>query len=64
MATPAVILRRLARLSEDSAAQLTLEWAMVLAFIALPMYWVFKVCMNLLIAHYQMVTFMETIPFP
>ncbi len=48
----------------DDAGQATIEWALVLAFIALPMYFIFKVCLNLLVAHYQMVTFLETLPFP
>ncbi|OPX24396.1 MAG: hypothetical protein B1H04_02150 [Planctomycetales bacterium 4484_123] len=56
--------RLLRRLGRQEAGQLTLEWAMVLAFIALPMYFVMKVCMRLLVAHYRMVSFMETVPFP
>jgi hypothetical protein len=48
----------------DARGQVTLEWAMVLAFIALPMYFVLRLCMALLIVHFQMVSFLETIPFP
>ena len=55
---------RLAKMSSDDAGQLTVEWALVLAAIALPMYAVILVCLNLLAAHYRMVTFMETLPFP
>ena len=55
---------RLRQLAKDQCGQLTLEWTMVLAFVVLPMYFVFRVCLNLLVAHFQMVTFMETLPFP
>ena len=48
----------------DASGEATLEWALVLAAVALPMYFVFRICLNLLVAHYQMVTFMETLPFP
>ena len=52
------------RLAADATGQLTLEWTLVLAAIVLPMYFVFQVFMNVLVAHFQMVTFMETLPFP
>lgn len=52
------------RLHRQVGGQLTLEWAMVLVVVALPMYFVIKLCMALLVAHFQMVSFMETIPFP
>ena len=48
----------------DSAGQVTIEWALVLAAVALPMYFVIVMCLNLLVAHFRMVTFMETLPFP
>jgi len=43
---------------------MTVEWSLVLAAVALPMYFVLKVCMNLLTAHFRMVSFIETVPFP
>jgi hypothetical protein len=43
---------------------MTLEWTLVLAAVALPMYFVLKVCMWLLVGHYQMVSFLQTLPFP
>ena len=48
----------------DKAGEATVEWALVLAAIALPMYFVFRICLDLLVAHYQMVSFIETLPFP
>lgn len=55
---------KLRRLAADEQGQATLEWALVLAFVVLPMYFVFKVLMDVLVGHYQMVTFMHTLPFP
>ena len=57
-------LRRLKRLGADAAGQMTLEWALVLVLVALPMYFVCATCLNLLVAHFQMITFLETLPFP
>lgn len=54
----------LRRLAGDERGQATLEWALVLAFVVLPMYFVFKVLMDVLVEHYKMVTFMHTLPFP
>ena len=51
-------------LRRDNAGQMTLEWALVLAAFALPMFFVIRICMNVLVAHFQMVTFLETLPFP
>lgn len=48
----------------DRRGSITLEWTLVLALVALPMYWVIKVCLLLMVAHYRMTSFMETIPFP
>ena len=39
-------------------------WSLVLAAVALPMYFVFKVLLDVLVAHFQMVSFLQTIPFP
>lgn len=51
-------------IAADDAGQATIEWALVLAAVALPMFFIIVVCLNLLMAHYRMVTFMETLPFP
>lgn len=52
------------RLAADEGGQLTVEWALILAVIALPLFFVCAGCLKVLVAHYQMVTFMETLPFP
>jgi len=52
------------KLLADQAGQTTVEWALILLAFALPMYWVFKMLVDVLAAHYAMVTFLETLPFP
>lgn len=48
----------------DQDGQAALEWALVLACFVLPMIAVLNVLLNVLVAHYRMVTFIETLPFP
>ena len=48
----------------DEDGQATLEWALVAACFVLPMIAVLNVLLNVLVAHYRMVTFIETLPFP
>lgn len=43
---------------------MTIEWALVLVVIALPFVAVFRVLLNVIVAHFQMVTFMQSLPFP
>jgi len=64
MTTAASAARRLKRLIADRAGSITLEWVLVMVVIALPFYAIFQLCMALLIAHYQMVTFLHNVPFP
>ena len=52
------------RLALGEAGQVTIEWALVLAAFALPMYFVLRLCMAVLVAHYQMTSFLVTGPFP
>ncbi len=59
-----ITLAPMRKIVSDDSGQVTLEWALVLAAVALPMYFIIVVCLNLLVAHYRMVTFMETLPFP
>ncbi len=48
----------------DQTGATTIEWALILAGIGLPLAWVFYVCVIGLGEHYRMVTFIETLPFP
>jgi len=59
-----LIPRTLARLHRDRWGQVTLEWALILAAVALPMYGVFRLCLRLLVAKYRMVTMLNSMPFP
>lgn len=64
MTALAAITATVRRLTQDRAAQMTIEWALVLAAVALPFYFVFRLCLELLIAHFQMLTFLQGLPFP
>lgn len=55
---------RARRLADDARGQMTVEWSLVLAAVALPMFFVIKLGTNLLVSHFQMVSFLETLPFP
>ncbi len=56
--------RRARQLHADAAGQMTVDWALVLAAVALPMYFVCAICLKLLVSQYQMVTFLQALPFP
>jgi hypothetical protein len=43
---------------------MTIEWSLVLAAVALPMYFVLMLLLDVLVGHYQMVTYLQTLPFP
>ena len=48
----------------DECGATTLEWAMLLAGIALPAYFIINICLNLLVDHYRMMTTLNALPFP
>lgn len=48
----------------DDAGATTLEWALLLAAIALPSYFAIKLTLQLLTDHYRMMTTLNGIPFP
>ena len=48
--------------NQDGAT--TLEWALLLGVIALPSYYIIQAALSALIAHYQMVTTLNALPFP
>jgi len=56
-------IRRQPAFREESAATM-LEWALLLAAIGLPSYWIIKLALNTLVAHYQMMTTINSLPFP
>jgi len=55
---------RAGELSGDESGATTLEWALLLAAIGLPSYWVIRLAMFTLVGHYQMMTTVNSLPFP
>jgi hypothetical protein len=53
-----------ARLGRDQSGQVTLEWTLIMVAVVLPCYYLMRIFLNLLIAQYQMVSFLQTLPFP
>jgi len=61
------ILRRLnhlRRLVRDQRGATALEWTLLLGAIALPSYFIVRAGVMILIAHYQMVTTLNSLPMP
>ena len=58
------IIDRLRRFTREEGGQMTLEWALVMAVVALPFVVIFRVCLAIIVAHFQMVTFLQGLPFP
>ncbi len=52
------------RLSADQRGQMTLEWALILAAVAIPLYGVLRLCLSILSHKYQFITYMNSMPFP
>lgn len=48
----------------DEQAATTLEWALLLAVIALPSYYIIRLALESLVGHYQMMTAINSLPFP
>ncbi len=55
---------RTKNLCSDCRGQVTVEWALVVAAVAIPMLLVFRFCLMLLVSKYQMMTFMSALPLP
>ena len=56
--------RGLADLHRDESAATTLEWALLLAAIGLPSYFIIQLAIDTLVGHYQMMTMINSLPFP
>lgn len=57
-------LTRCVGFSRDQAGQTAIEWTLVLVAFGLPMIYVFAMLLAILAAHYRMVVFLESLPFP
>ncbi len=56
--------RCLRKLALDQRGATTLEWALLLGVIAIPSYYIIQAALSALVAHYQMVTTLNGLPFP
>jgi len=58
------MLFQLRRLHRDRSGATSLEWVLLLGVIALPSYFILKMCLLFLLANYRMMTFINAMPFP
>lgn len=58
------LLGKFVKLHRDQRGTTTLEWTLLLAGFAIPALLIMAVAFNLLVAHYQMVTTLNALPFP
>lgn len=56
--------RGLARVHRDQAGATILEWTLLLAAIVLPSYFIIRIALFALIAHYRMIVTINALPFP
>lgn len=56
--------RTLRRLARNQHGGTTLEWALLLGVIAIPSYYIIQAALSALVAHYQMITTLNGLPFP
>lgn len=52
------------RFGRDERGTMTLEYALLLAVIGIPLIAIFAVALDLMVSHYQMTTFLNGWPFP
>jgi hypothetical protein len=57
-------LARLRRLADDQSGATTLEWTLLLAAIAIPSYWLVKICLAYMVDYYRLMTTLNSLPFP
>mgnify|MGYP005866497143 CR=1 FL=1 len=53
----------LRRLHRDQAGGTTLEWALLVAAFVIPCIWLMKMSLDLLLMHYRMIAFLNSLPF-
>ena len=59
------VARTIPGLAFDEDGQTTIEWALLLAAVVLPVFAFLRyVVLEAFVTYYRMVTFMETLPFP
>ena len=55
---------KLLGLHRDDAGQATIEYTLIIAVFGIPMILLCRVLLSILVEHYRMVTFLETLPYP
>lgn len=55
---------RLRDLLSDASGQATIEYTLIIVVFGIPMVALCRVLLSILVEHYRMVTFLETLPFP
>ena len=58
-----VVPRRISKLSADETGQTTIEYALLLAAVVLPMMFVFRMLLSILAELYKMTVFLIGLPF-
>jgi Flp pilus assembly pilin Flp len=58
------LIRILHKLKNDQQGATTLEFALLLGAIAIPSYYIIQTALSALVAHYQMITTLNALPFP
>ena len=48
----------------DNTGQAMIEYTLILAVFGIPMILLCRVLLSILVEHYRMVTFLETLPYP
>lgn len=51
-------------LAADQQGATSLEWALILAAIAIPSYYIIIMALETLLGHYRMMTALNALPFP
>lgn len=57
-------LQKLHRLHEDQTGQTTLEWALLMVGIGIPLIAVFALLLETIAVHYRAISFLQMLPFP
>lgn len=52
------------QLATDQSGATTLEWALLLAAVAIPSYYIMTMALETLLGHYRMMTALNALPFP
>ena len=64
MKTVKLTRRKISAVGCDESGQATIEWVLVVVALVLPIIYFLNIMLNVLVGHYRMVTFLETLPFP